>query len=267
MWTLEETEKLKETYPNSLWEDILRSFPHKEKSAIQTKAKRLKLRRSRRLGQYCRYYYDRDFFSVPTLLNSYWAGMLGADGCLVLEEKYGRGSTAQVRLSLTNDYDHVNQFRLDIGYDKEVSTKEDVHEICITSAWKYIEDLKENFNLIPNKTKVLIPPSLNEENSIAYIIGYIDGDGSIFQGHNKYRDGRDRYVPALSVAGTEEVLKWIQKHLDFDNKISFERGIYHTKIQGTRALSLIRTLREIDVPKLSRKWNAPWLVEMLNASN
>jgi hypothetical protein len=128
-----------------------------------------------------------------------------------------------------------------------------------------LADLKNNFNIVPRKSLILKPPKkLSFEHSLAFIIGYIDGDGSICKTVDKIEKNNkviDKEFIVLSICGTYEMLCWIKKF--FDTLIPTPKlanvlktgNIYRYGIKGDRAIKLIKQLKLIGVPKLERKWN------------
>jgi hypothetical protein len=119
---------------------------------------------------------DENFFSVPNILNSYWAGFIAADGCI-------RGyHDHYLSLGLSKkDISHLEKFKRDLRLSNKI-TIYDKHNSCITglSSNKICDDLKNNFNITPRKSKTLKPPNIkNKTNILSFIAGYIDGDGSV----------------------------------------------------------------------------------------
>jgi len=201
---------------------------------------------------------NKNYFDIPNIENSYWAGFIAADGCIT------RNDSVSIQLS-SLDKEHLINFAKCCGYGgdiKEVITTTGYKPGCITSVIRvsgvknWVIKLKENWSITPKKTLTLEPPTnLNYENSLAFIKGYIDGDGHIIE-----EDGR--YI-VLGVIGTEKMLIWIKN--TFDNLIIKENSSnllrcnncvqYRYSIKGVRAIKIINSLRLIKTPQLERKWN------------
>lgn len=207
------------------------------------------------------------FFKEPNILNCYWAGFIAADG-------YVRNKPIQLGITLSiKDKDHLNKFKEDINYtgpihDRKIKRVYKEQEIVgefvnltICSSQEILFDLFNNFNIVPRKSSVLQPPNLESLNlKLAFIIGLIDGDGTI------YVDSNGRLQ--ISIVGTYEITSWIcnifnklipskNKHIA-KAKLRTDRGSFNHatyKITGYRAEAIFKILQQIDVPKLNRKWN------------
>jgi hypothetical protein len=202
---------------------------------------------------------DENFFSRSNLSleSCYWAGFIAADGCI----NTGRGSTT-LSIKISNkDYHLLERFLVDAKCNNKVlkCKGQDQSRLVIRSK-QWIKDLQEVFNIGPKKSMTYTFPNLMNEYMIkAFIIGYIDGDGSICF------IGKDKYLK-LSICGTIELCSWIKSY--FDNwfevgkaKKSIEQnknGTYNVceyVVYGKRALNIINLLKQIPIQKLERKWN------------
>lgn len=213
-----------------------------------------------------KYVFDTDFFSVPNPICSYWAGFIAADGTLREKQKHIVISLAE------KDKTSLVTFAENCGYSGPIKTRVSncktptksyakyasvVIEVC--GAGKWIQDLQLNYNVTARKTLCLQPPvKLDASNSLAFICGLIDGDGTIYVG----KDGRLQ----VSVVGTGEMLAWIQKWFDTLvpsatrlhalPRCRSDRGGTHWcyKVTGFRAAAIMKTLMDVDVPRMQRKW-------------
>jgi hypothetical protein len=210
--------------------------------------------------------FNNDFFSVPNPICSYWAGFIAADGTIRDKQKH-------VVISLTEkDKDSLVAFAENCEYSGTIKTRVSncktpsksysgyrsvVIEVCGASKW--IQDLQFNYNVTPRKTLYLQPPvRLDRLNSLAFICGLIDGDGTIYVG----KDGRLQF----SVVGTEDMLVWVQKCFDAlvpsasklhaQPRCRNDRGKTHWcyKITGFRANAIMKILMDFDIPRMQRKW-------------
>ena len=205
--------------------------------------------------------YNKEFFSEINPLSSYWAGFIAADGCLTNKP------SCRVVFNLSQeDREHLKSFQYSTSHTGKVyeRVEDGASYLYFGSAYKWHEDLRNNFNIFPNKSLTIKPPSI--EDRLPFIIGYMDGDGCI----GRYLDSKGKnYHTTIKILGTEPMLLWIKDTFDglTENKKAkvnpATKSIYQYRIQGKRALELIRILHKIPVPKLERKWNQPWLLEML----
>ena len=217
-----------------------------------------------------KYDVNDNFFDEPNILNSYWAGFLAADGCIT------PGGCNSVRLQLARkDREHLFKFKGIVSYTGTIqdSWREDSYSneaslLQVTSArWK--EKLKTVFNVTPRKTFTLEPPSnLELSCQLAYVVGLIDGDGSVFVKNDK----RGYRFLTLSVFGTQMICNWIAEIFngltsDTNYRISKpnrDGKCFRYMIIGKRAeqiASRLLAITELDDVRLNRKWNVAkeWL--------
>jgi hypothetical protein len=197
-----------------------------------------------------KYSVKEDFFSIPNLLNCYWAGFLAADGC--------KPKKFSVTLALSvKDLTHLERFKFDIGSTYPI-------KFYSASCFTYVnrrqiyENLETIFNIVPRKSLIYTYPNLTEKHLVdAFIIGYIDGDGSIF-----FQKGRKKAI-VLSICGTLACLSWVRQRfseiLNIGNwgHLGKSKNIYHLCSSGKYAVSLLDFYRETypDLPFLERKWS------------
>ncbi len=227
---------------------------NRDRKSINKKAMKLKLKGNMSLSKK-RYNIDHNYFAQPNHMNSYWAGFIAADGCVSEKENSLRISSS------IKDEDHLYEFRNNIQFDGPIQRHyekrkgkggiQSILNIHGVEQWK--NDLYNNFNITPRKTFTLKSPNLTDDEFIlAFIIGYIDGDGSIFLYNKKYT--------CLSIAGTYHMVKWIKDNLfrifNLPNKTNiYNNGNIKTiSINGKQADFMIKQLKKIVVPKMARKW-------------
>ncbi len=205
------------------------------------------------------------FFTHPNILNSYWAGFIAADGCVYHREHCQ--STLTIKLS-SKDYDQLEYFINDINYtgnikvftckndSKNLEFKSKFSEKCLISirSSKMCEDLQNNYNIIPRKSLILRAPNkLHIDYAIAFIIGYIDGDGCISHNYD---------FPSLSMLGTQDVLCWIKN--TFLNAFNMKGNLGVHKVKKLHKLTLycIHDIVQIyeyikinQIRNMARKWD------------
>lgn len=143
------------------------------------------------------YKLDSDFFGNIDTVSSYWAGFLAADGGV-------SKSTVAIDLSPV-DKQHLEKLRSAISYNGQVQ-KTKRHARLQFNSGELVECLAFNFGVKPRKSLTLGVPSLRDEENIrAFIRGYFDGDGSLYQ----RADGNW----CISFVGTKRLLTWIKNCL------------------------------------------------------
>jgi len=255
-WTEEEDKFLCEKYEVLEVAEISKLLG-KSESSIRNHAHKLNLYKG-----YKKYKHNEKFFLNYNEKNCYWAGLLAADGWIRIIK-----NTSYLFLLLKqDDKSHITQFANDICFTGPVKDRvskykgkdylSSIIEVCACS--ELVNDLKCKFNIVPKKSLILNPPFMTDINhKLAFICGYIDGDGCIRE------DEKGRLE--LSMVGTQDMLLWIQqifdeivppqgKYLAKARKRKKNRNYSDYKITGYRAVFILKKILEIETPKLERKW-------------
>lgn len=197
---------------------------------------------------------NNQFWTLNSINSSYWAGWFGSDGCIHEKENF-------ISLDISSkDRTVLENFKTNIQYSGNIYDyiKNNKHysKLSIYGANKLIQDLRTNFNITSRKSLTLQPPNLtNLEHQLAYIIGYIDGDGCICI-------SKDRLL--FNIVGTNDILTWIsqifnQIELNYNIKNPHKtknKNSYILEYSQKRAWLLLNILDKIKVPfKLKRKWS------------
>lgn len=218
-----------------------------------------------------KYEKNEDFWSVPNTVNSYYAGLWAADGSINWEQNF-------IALGLNvDDKKEIDKFVEKSGFTGSVRVYDGsgefavnkIAQLQINSSKKWNEDMYKNFNLFPQKTYRIAPPNLNSDLLKAcYILGYLDGDGSICFTEKSCSIG-------LSSA-TKEILDWVKNFIDqhFDSeKNPFKansckingKECWNYTISGNRAIHIFEFFRSLPVPKFQRKWENPEILSQIEA--
>lgn len=149
-------------------------------------------------------------FDLFTPESCYWAGFIAADGCIV-------PSKQQTEIELQRkDSTHLKKLCKYAKRDTKLWFRERNRDgkifkyasVSLVSS-KIIIKLNDNFNITPNKSLTLLPPTKVPDNLRKHFIrGYMDGDGSIgWHKHNRKR--------RLSVcSGSQNILQWIKSTVE-----------------------------------------------------
>jgi hypothetical protein len=252
MWSEEEDSVLREHYGQVSAKSICQ-YINRTPTAIRNRALALGLT-AEHLS------HDVNFFSVPSLINSYWAGFIAADGCL-----YNKPAMVTIALKQT-DKNHLEAFATDVKYSGRVKiykssgsyNSDAAAKIAVCGASKWIEDLNRNFNLTPRKTATLQPPLLTSDLALAFICGLIDGDGSISRCSNQQ-------TLRVGIVGTQAMLMWVKNVMDtyFPQQFNLNRiaqvrthkMIHEYQISGSRAIQVLSDLSKLPIPHMRRKWD------------
>jgi len=234
-------------------------YLNRSHAEIRRKANELGLRSTLNNIGVSRYIHNKEYFKKLSVNNCYWAGFLAADGSIDSNK-----NILTVSLKST-DKKHLELLKKELGFTGTLKTvittlkdkKYEATKLYICGAQTLIGDLKNNFNITQNKSLFLNPPNIeNSEMAKAFIVGYIDGDGTVCFGKTKQKK---RYL-RLSVLGTKQFLNWINEFLNESyaigtKNINKHKNIYAYQISSLMARRVLLDLCKIKVPKLKRKWN------------
>jgi hypothetical protein len=233
------------------------------KKCINLKNKKIRLeKRDCTLRKYSKYRLDENVFLNDNEEVYYYAGLLAADGCLFKVSKKSK------RISLTlheKDISTLENFKKFLKFDGNILFYRKIYPyISITGAKKLTSVLEKKFNIVENKSLIYNPPNINNLNlALAFIIGYIDGDGCIYKSktNNFYQ---------LHILGTQKMLEFICnifKIIDPSFNLNPRQSCSPNKLVKALALSgnfksdkykyknILKELLKINVPRMERKWN------------
>lgn len=177
-WTYEEVKILREHYGTGIQLNILLSMLNrKTHKAINQKAAAMGLK-----GEFaCRKHsVDAKFWDVPNPINSYWAGFMAADGCLL---ENGSSQTLACQLAII-DKSHLELFAKHCFSSHPVrEVKPDGFPGATGTAqlqiscpfWK--ESFEKIWAITPRKTQTLSLPNLPDNLMDYWLAGFVDGDG------------------------------------------------------------------------------------------
>lgn len=256
-WLDEEIDILVNEYANVSIDDIIKLIPNHSRQSICRKASYLGLTNFTKNQSKSQkiYTYNENFFDVPNVQNCYWAGFLAADGYL--------GKDGNVKIALaTQDSIIVDNFKQQVNYNGPIKYvtyyNHDYVMVSIWGAHRWHSYLVKNWNIpLEQKTYRLGPPNLkNVALRYAYIVGLIDGDGSI------YYTGTNKSTICLGFCGTLPIVTWMadvwSKIIGKDIAIKLNGNSllnYQIRIFSSNAIKVCRELMITNIYwKLERKW-------------
>lgn len=200
----------------------------------------------------------RKFKDIDTAEKAYWLGFIAADGCV-----YERENNATIRIAIhqrdkvhleklkdfMNSDVKIKDFISNTGFSKDAPTPMSV--ICFNSK-DMAHDLIDK-GIVPRKSQRLNKPLINEDFYLPYILGYFDGDGTIYKLNN---DNGIIYVAGF--IGTYETIDWINKYLKLNATIEqrYKDSItYNIRCGGTnKPYALLKPLYDSTNVHLDRKY-------------
>ena len=226
--------------------------------AIQTalKNKGIKLRtytEAKQIGR--KYTINDDFFKYQSHNMAYILGLIASDGCVGFQEN---SISIQLR-----DYDAeiLEKIKIILNSSRPIDYYTDSKGISYAKLQFWSKSIKDDlkiYNIVPNKTFILMPPMfLAKEYWISYIRGYFDGDGCITQNNR---------VIAFSIEGASKpVIEWIRnvfanEYGIINNKIytkttNANNLIYNNVYYGEKCKKIYRILYQNSELRLERKYN------------
>lgn len=195
-----------------------------------------------------KYSLDENYFSTPTIENSYWAGLIAADGCIYRSK--GRKDRLQLTLHKIDRYQLENlkeALRTNIPIQDSSTSACSILRI---SSNKLCLDLEKHWNITPKKSLTIQPPNILKYSLIkAFITGLIDGDGCI-----RYNTLDNKWGVYI-LAGTNDLAMWIRDFLAIGNVNPSRMGkIFQLGYTANSAKKVVGLLGTVKVPRLARKW-------------
>lgn len=237
-WTVEELGILRQCYPYQRTGECLRLLSGRTYKAVLAMAARLGLRKQPGTKRRCDI--ADGFFSSPDPLSAYWAGFLAADG-------YISGYTVCLSIH-TQDYGHIKKFRDRVAPRRDLTVSGNRVTLTLCSP-QMCEDLARIYGIVPRKSFVLPPPSIDDEDCVvSYLAGLLDGDGSVL----------DRWLVFL---GTYPLMAWAKAWFDrwsprgHAARVYSRPGCYRYRVGIGRAEFFVQRARKLGLPTLGRKWS------------
>ena len=198
----------------------------------------------------------RKFENIDTPEKAYWLGFIAADGCV-----FTRKENATIKIAIhQKDREHLEKFQKfmnsnvkiteylnDTGYSEKSPTP--MCSISFNSV-----DMAQDFikhGIVPKKSLILEPPKIDKEFYLPYILGYFDGDGTIF----KYNNDTEF---TIGFVGSLETIKWINEVLGLNAILEQRRAgsqTYYIRCGGTnKPYKYLKMLYDSTEVHLTRKF-------------
>lgn len=198
----------------------------------------------------------RKFQNIDSPEKAYWLGFIAADGCVYTRE---RNSSVIIGLH-QKDEKHLEKFRdfmdsnvritryiNDTGYS--TGSPSPMCKIVFNSILM-AEDIISH-GIVPRKSLILQPPKIKEEFYLPYILGYFDGDGTIYKFNND-----TEYC--IGFIGSYDTITWINQILKLNATIEQrDKGskTYYIRCGGTnKPYQILKNLYDSVDIHLDRKF-------------
>jgi len=211
---------------------------------------------------------DWSFINVKQQLFFYWLGWMLADGCIYHKRRDNRNRGVSAILTVHRNDNHILEFFRDIIYPQQkihVVKKNNCNRLDL-SIPRHVAMELETWGLIPNKTYEFKITSnlqhLSDDQFCQFLIGFIEGDGSIGILNLKSRK-TIRKVPRVRIcSGSQVLIEWLRERITQFNipprKIYTKpRSKYYAayEIAGSDAIKLYKILITYKYKLLNRKWD------------
>ena len=197
--------------------------------------------------------YDK-FEIIDSCEKAYWLGFLAADGC-----NYWRETNATILINIhQKDRVHLEKFK--VFMDSNVPIKDFIQNCGFSNntpmskitfnSKKMSQDLSDK-GIVPRKSLILKPPKIDEQYYLPFILGYFDGDGSIYcTSQNEF---------CINIVGTKEILEWINGILHISTSLEKrnddEKNNYYIRCGGfQKPYKIMKMLYESSQVYLDRKY-------------
>ncbi len=253
-WTIEKIEYLKKEYPLGYYKDMCEYLKISRK-ALNVAAQRFKIKSEK----------DTNFYKLKILYNNtninyYWYGYIMADGYLSVK--------GELKVAISNkDYTHLEKLSLLLKSNIHIKERQTVYKkavYCILSCKDVIYGVKlrKKLNIIDKKT--YNAPSLsfikNKKHFLAFLAGFIDGDGHIEYYTKKTGDQTPSTIRIMCHGNWYTNLEFLQKCLDeylnIKSTIKYSRKTYPilTIYKKDNILKLKEEFLKMKLPIMERKW-------------
>ncbi len=248
--------------------DMPPSLPKRTLRAIQCRVYTLGLKSGRPRTRHSK---NETFWETPNTLNSYYAGLMAADGSVGGYREVLQWTCESADRSSMEAFIRATRFtgRMTETLMHHPAGNTSIHcRVFVSACQKWNADLARNFNVVPQKVHRLAPPTFQSDLlACCYLIGYTDGDGCI----SILKSNTDSPMPVLSyTSASKDIVQWVRDFVDlkfpFSNRRNPKRAVigsspeqsyHHCRIYGLQAIKLFDFLRRIDVPHFARKWDNP----------
>jgi hypothetical protein len=251
LWSIQEKEFLKHTYFSMEKEQLLKYLPKRTWDSMKSMAVKLGLRRDciTRNGSI-------EFLLQESYEAYYWAGFIMADGSINYKQN-------RLKVSLAiKDLEHLQKLasRLSTKVTKGNSGKYEICSLSIADFYRVISFVNK-FGFKKNKT--INPPTIPnfEENYfISFLIGFIDGDGSINKQYKRTDCSikiklHSNWLPVLQYIETRIYSLLVAKHKNNLTRIN-NQGYAYLCFSNREVINyLYNKTKELNLPVLSRKWD------------
>ena len=177
----------------------------------------------------------RKFQNIDTPEKAYWLGFFAADGNVQVRE-----DRATVRLNIhQKDREHLELLRdfmnsnvrivdyiNDTGFSSESPTP--MCQISFNSV-QMAQDFIDH-GVVPKKSLILEPPKIDSEFYLPYIMGYFDGDGTIYKTNHNTEF-------TIGFIGSKATIEWINEVIGLNAKLEQrykDSQTYHIRCGGTK---------------------------------
>lgn len=218
-------------------------------------------------GKSKKYEVNDYYFNDKSLKSCYYAGFLAADGNI--NKEY-----SQIRVGVAiKDENFLKEFNKDLNSTyliKYNNTNNFKQCTLVITSLQICEDLKNYYNIVPNKSLILTPPKeLTKAQMDCFIMGLIDGDGSI----NLVRHGSNNSL-SIACVGTIPMMQFIKNRFEeilgcpttnlYVRDSSKNYCSYRIGDKKARTIFKFYMENYFSIPSLHRKWN-PEILQYCNS--
>ena len=185
------------------------------------------------------------FSKIDTNEKAYFLGFIAADGALV---KSSTGSTYELTITIhSKDKYILEEFRSQLNCEHTVKDLNRNNLVRFSISNKSLTNDLINLGIVPNKSLILdsFQNKIPNEFFNSFLLGYFDGDGSI------YKTSTNKYY--IQIRGTKNLLEDYNKFLKLDYEIKKYDSTYNLTIGSKSNIIKFISLYENNNIFLNRK--------------
>jgi len=178
-----------------------------------------------------------DYFqTIDSYMKAYWLGFICADGYLVNNPSkvIGIQLTESDRIILENFKEHIGSnvpLREIKPRSLNINNKIYISKPCVRlhlgNKQMYDDLIKLGVTTNKSKTLINILGKIPYKYRDSFIVGYFDGDGSVYLPNGKIKTGTNNWYPSHSISctmrGTKELLEAFRAHLNINTRLSYNK--------------------------------------------
>ena len=188
---------------------------------------------------------NSDFLDNIGVLQSWFIGLMGADGCVFHGNRVSFSQSGEAGRQLVQDVANILEYKHPLDQYK--------NSFAINFSSKKIYDRLGEYGIVPRKSLIYtFPEKISAELYKPFIRGYMDGDGFV----GSYNVGQSPHLLVIGMAGTEPFLSRCQEIIPATGHLRkmTAKNIYDLRFNGKQAIAFGQWLWEDNhIPRYTKQ--------------